>query len=388
MTRLKFALILLLVSASLRAESLGDLFQKTKAQVKAGHWAEALKTLDALDAEAAKPGNESYRRQLEGPTAFYRGVCEANLDRADEARASFQAFLAAMPSASIDPAMYSKKAVAAFETAAHQGPGGAAAAPEVVRGTASLFQSYQEFKPPPNAADLPDARWADGPVQFIMTSHEKRTWAALTNDGDRAEFVEKFWEARNPNPGKPDDNTYRTGFERRTAFADAHFNQDERKRGSMTDRGMVFVLLGPPTWGGRRPIRNGEDTAEASGMSTVTSADIALARAGAQLNSPSGRITSGQSAAIGDRMSGPGTQAAESDNNYQEVWHYRKELLPKQVGYLQVDVVFVTKHGYGTNVLQRETATLATLDAAKRKPADGDAKSLPSIPVPPKIGGQ
>ncbi|HTS02660.1 MAG TPA: GWxTD domain-containing protein, partial [Thermoanaerobaculia bacterium] len=370
-------------SASLRAESLGDLFQKTKSQVKAGQWSEALKTLDALDAEAARPGNESYRRQLEGPTAFYRGVCEANLDRADAARASFQTFLAAVPNASIDPAMYSKKAVAAFEAAARQA--GAHGAPAAVSGTGSLFQAYQEFKPPPNAADPPDAQWADGPAQFLMTAEEKRTWAGLSTDGDRAEFVEKFWESRNPHPGSG-ENTYRTGFERRVAFADAHFNQDEKKRGSMTDRGMVFVLLGAPTWGGRRPIRSGEDTAEAAGMSTTSSGAIAVAQANAQNNSPNGRITSGQSAAIADRMSGPGTQAAESNNNYQEVWHYRKELLPKNVGYLQVDVVFVTKHGYGSNVLQRDSATLATLAAAKKKPAD-EATAVPALPAAPKPGG-
>ncbi len=121
-------------------------------------------------------------------------------------------------------------------------------------------------------------------------------------------------------------------------------------------------------------------------MSTVTSGAVATAQAGAQVNSPSGRITSGQAAAIADRMTGPGTQAAESNNNYQEVWHYRKELLPKNVGYLQVDVVFVTKHGYGTNVLQRDTATLQTLDAAKRKPAD-EARAAPPLPAAPKPGG-
>ena len=366
MTRQKLVLILLLVSASLRAESLGDLFQKTKSQVKAGQWAEALKTLDTLDAEAARPGKESSRKQLEGPAAFYRGVCQANLDRADEARASFQVFLATVPNASIDPAMYSKKAVAAFQQA--RPSSGEAAPPAVSGGGPSLFQKYQEFKPPPNAADPPDARWADGPVRWIMTADEKRTWANLTSDDERAEFVGRFWEARNPHPGSV-DNTYRTGFERRAAFADVYFNQEETKRGSLTDRGMVFVLLGPPTWGGRRPIRTGEDTSEAAGMSTVSAAQVQMAQASAMASSPTGKISSGQAASIADSMTGPGTKAAESNNNYQEVWHYRKELLPKNVGYLQVDVVFVTKHGYGTNVLQRDPNTLTTLDAAKRRPS-------------------
>ncbi len=369
MTRSKVALILLLSAAALHAQSLSDLFQKTKTQVKAGQWRDALKTLDALEAEAGQPGNEALRQKVAAPVAFYRGVCEANLDRPDEARASFRTFLSAEPNASIDPAVYSKKAVAAFQAAVHQTGVSVAAAPGAIQGTGSLFQAYQEFRPPPNSADPPDARWADGPVQFIMTPDEKRTWAALSNDGDRQEFVEKFWAARNPHPETPDNNSYRTGFERRAAFADAHFNQDEKKRGSLTDRGMVFVLLGPPTWGGRRPIRTGEDTSEAAGMSSVTTLDLASAQARAVNSSPSGRVNSGQIAAINDRMTGAPTQAPDSNNNYQEVWHYRKELLPKGVGYLQVDVVFVTKKGYGSNILQRDTATIATLDAAKRRPA-------------------
>ena len=200
-----------------------------------------------------------------------------------------------------------------------------------------------------------------------MTADEKKTWATLTSGADRVEFVDKFWEARNPNPGSP-DNVFKTTFERRVAFADARFGRTEEKRGSLTDRGMVFVLLGPPTYGGRRPIRSGEDSSEAAGMSTFSSGSVAVALGSAAAASPSGKISSGQAAAIADRMTGPGSQAAESSNNYQEVWHYRKELLPKNVGYLQVDVTFVTKQGYGVDILQRDDPTLLTLAAAK-KPA-------------------
>ena len=71
---------------------------------------------------------------------------------------------------------------------------------------------------------------------------------------------------------------------------------------------------------------------------------------------------------IADRYSGPGTEAPNSDNDYQEVWHYRRDLLPKGVSYLQVDAVFITKKGYGKNVLQRDSDILTTLSAAKQKP--------------------
>src|SRR5438105_2754167 len=102
----------LAAASFLVAQTVPELFMKAKEQVKASAWADALKTLDTLGAEAAKPGNENIRTQLEGPAAFYRAVCEANLDQTEKARADFEIFLKAQPSASLDRAMYSKKAVA------------------------------------------------------------------------------------------------------------------------------------------------------------------------------------------------------------------------------------------------------------------------------------
>jgi len=367
----RFALFfaVFLTAMAAHAQTVPELFQKGKAQVKGEAWKEALATFNQVEAEAAKPVNEAYRKQLEGPLAFYRGVCQANLDMAEDARANFEMFLRGTPNATMDPAMYSKKAVAAFtqaKTAMEPPPDTARAS-----GAPSIFNAYQEYKPPPNISEPPSPTWADGPVAWIMTAEEKRTWAQLTSDGERAEFVEKFWASRNPN-GEGGENTFRTGFERRVAFADAKFVQDERKRGSMTDRGMVFVLLGPPTYGGRKPIRTGDDSSEAAGMSSVSSAAgqmaVAQARAPNGPDSAPTKLSSGQVASINSQYAGPGTQAPEAANNYQEVWHYRKELLPKGVSYHLVDVTFITKKGYGVNVLQRDSMTLTTLDAAKRKP--------------------
>jgi hypothetical protein len=55
------------------------------------------------------------------------------------------------------------------------------------------------------------------------------------------------------------------------------------------------------------------------------------------------------------------------------VWHYRREHLPKDIPYLQVDFEFVTKKGYGQNVLQRDSSTLDTLDRAKSRLRQGKA---------------
>jgi GWxTD domain-containing protein len=363
----RFAAAALFLSVSLSAQTLPELFQKAKAQVKGESWNEALKTLALLEAESAKPGNETARQQLEAPMAFYRGVCEANLGQADKAQTDFEIFQNLQPNASMDPSMYSKKAIAAFEAARKN-----TAPPVDSDGRASIFLAFQEFKLPPNSGEKVNENWGDGPVKWLMTPQEKSTWASLASGPEWQEFVDRFWESRNPQPGNS-DNIVKTGFDRRVAFADVHFVQAEGTRGSMTDRGMVFVLLGPPTYVGKKPIRTGDDSDEAEGLSSVGSHDQNIATVGAISSSPSGKISSGQAAVISAAHSGPGTKMIDTFQNWREVWHYRKELLPKGVGYHQVDVEFITKVGYGANVLQRDHATLATLDAARASTKKGPA---------------
>jgi GWxTD domain-containing protein len=344
--------ILTAVAGLAHAASLGELFGKVKEQVKAGSWSEALATMEVLDVEAAKPGNQKAQEQLAGPLSFYRGICDANLDNAVKAQADFEAFLGMQPNASIDDKVYSKKAVAAF----------AAAQKPIASAGPSIARAYQAFQPPARAIEPVSAAWGDGPVQWLMSLDEKAAWARLTTDPEREAFVTKFWLARD----SEDDHSFRPMFEKRVAFADANLTQDDkaRKPGSLTDRGMVFILLGPPTYGGRRPLKQREDANENSGVSSGNSASDAIA-----MNRATGPgSTSAQAVALADRQSAPNTRAPESAMNYQEVWHYRKELLPKGVSYLQVDATFITKKGYGVEVLQRDSDILTTLSAAKQKP--------------------
>jgi GWxTD domain-containing protein len=330
--RLAALLVLLAAPLVAVAPSLSELFEQAKSQVRSQSWSEALATLDRLELEAGKPGNEAAKTQLAGPIAFYRGVCEANLGQAERAEADFATFLQEKPGATIDEAIYSKKAVAAFQ-AASKGTG--------TQRSASLFHKFETFPSPPNMGEKPDERWADGPVKWIMTAEEKLSWAGLTEGAERAEFVQKFWEKRNPKPGS-DDNTARTGFDRRVAFADAHFRLDEQLRGSLTDPGMVFVLLGPPSWTGRKPVMANEERSISDGASLDEQWWMG-ARNSIHID---------------------GQRATNSDG-FREIWHYGREVLPKAVSASQVNVVFLTKTGYGRFVLQREPPTLAALDAAR-----------------------
>jgi GWxTD domain-containing protein len=277
------------------------------------------------------------------------------VDQAEKASADFETFLRLQPNASIDEKVYSKKAVAAF----------AQAQKSIASAGPSLLRAYQDFRPPVAAKDPVTAAWIEGPVVWLMSDGEKAAWSQLTTDPDRAAFVDKFWLARD----SEDDHSFRPSFEKRVAFADANFTQKDKseKRGSMTDRGMVFVLMGPPTYGGRRRLKAGEDKAQNAGMSSVGDHDSFVAQKQAVV-AGGGKTTSSNLASINDRYTGPGTEAPESSYDFQEVWHYRKELLPKGVGYLQVDATFITKKGYGMFVLQRDSDILTTMSAAKKKP--------------------
>jgi GWxTD domain-containing protein len=187
-----------------------------------------------------------------------------------------------------------------------------------------------------------------------MTSEERDAYSRLSDPVQRSEFITEFWKRRDPHPETP-ENEFREEFERRVAFADQRMAQDET-RGSLTDRGQVFVLLGPPTYVGRRPLRTGEDANDANGMMIYTQSDISNALHGK---------TGAQAAIIWDKMTGPNNALPNSDGNYREIWHYRRESLPQGISYLQVDFDFITKKGYGKNVMQRDDRTLSTLETAR-----------------------
>jgi GWxTD domain-containing protein len=190
-----------------------------------------------------------------------------------------------------------------------------------------------------------------------MTDGEKEMWKTLPDGNARIAFVETFWGARAP--------AFRKEFDRRVAFADANLAQDEEQLGSLSDRGMVFILMGPPTYAGRKPLRTGEDANEDAGMSTVGSQDEHINE---QLSKPTPdkrNVSSAKLATQSVKYGSPGRNAATAANNMIEVWHYRRELLPKAIPYHQVDFEFVTRQGYGANTLQRNTESVNTLDAAR-----------------------
>src|SRR6201996_1049527 len=85
--------------------------------------------------------------------------------------------------------------------------------------------------------------WLDQDVRWIITDEEAKAFKSLTNDEERDQFIEQFWQRRNPNPDSP-DNEFRDEHYARIAYANEHFAAG--KPGWLTDRGHIYISFGKP----------------------------------------------------------------------------------------------------------------------------------------------
>jgi GWxTD domain-containing protein len=77
-----------------------------------------------------------------------------------------------------------------------------------------------------------------------MTHAEYTAYRRLGTEPARRGFIRKFWSLRDPLP-ETSENELEREFWRRVSTADGHFAQDV-KPGWKTERGKVFIMLGPP----------------------------------------------------------------------------------------------------------------------------------------------
>lgn len=82
-------------------------------------------------------------------------------------------------------------------------------------------------------------------ARLIMTKEEDRIFMRLPDAPSRQEFIADFWLKRDPDPDTP-LNEYRQEFEARVEFVNKRFNK-EGGPGYNTDRGRVYIFMGPPT---------------------------------------------------------------------------------------------------------------------------------------------
>jgi len=86
-------------------------------------------------------------------------------------------------------------------------------------------------------------KWLDEDVRWIITDQERGAFKQLSNDEERDQFIEAFWQRRNPNPDSP-ENEYKEEHYRRIAYANEHFAAGVP--GWKTDRGRIYIMYGKP----------------------------------------------------------------------------------------------------------------------------------------------
>jgi len=354
--------VVLVTAAPVCAQTPQELFQTLKQKVNAGSWSDALATLARLDVAAATTENESLRERMAVAVAFYRGVCQANLGRSDEAVKSFREFFTFQPDATIDERLFSLNVVKAFETARK--------ASSATRG--SIAQSYARFRGSvPSVDDPADPRWADGPVKWILTPEELTEWSQLTDLSDRISFVRRFWAARS-NLLDRNGHSFQEEFERRVAYADQEFaEEDGERRGSLTDRGMVFVLLGPPVSAARERLRGSSNGVETGGETRQVPESDFVKR---KTNINTSLSVQARYAA---KLPGVENKVPSLEYEYLETWHFDSEISPMPVGFRELDVHYVTKRGRGRSSLQRDPTTISALGAAAQNGAGRRAAKVP-----------
>ncbi|MFY9700711.1 MAG: GWxTD domain-containing protein [Terriglobales bacterium] len=86
-------------------------------------------------------------------------------------------------------------------------------------------------------------KWLDEDVRWIITDEERSTFMQLSNDEERDQFIEAFWQRRDPTPDT-EENEYKEEHYRRIAYANEHFAAGIP--GWKSDRGHMYIVFGPP----------------------------------------------------------------------------------------------------------------------------------------------
>ncbi len=85
-------------------------------------------------------------------------------------------------------------------------------------------------------------KWLDEDVRWIITDEERSAFKQLSNDEERDNFIEAFWQRRDPTPDTI-ENEFKEEHYRRIAYANEHFPAGIP--GWRTDRGRIYIQYGP-----------------------------------------------------------------------------------------------------------------------------------------------
>jgi GWxTD domain-containing protein len=89
----------------------------------------------------------------------------------------------------------------------------------------------------------PYKKWLDEDVAYIITDEERAAFKQLSNDEERDNFIEAFWQRRDPTPDT-EENEFKEEHYQRIAYANEHFAAGVP--GWRTDRGRIYIVFGKP----------------------------------------------------------------------------------------------------------------------------------------------
>lgn len=328
-------------------------FAEAKKAYAAKNWDAAESSLRRMAELLSAPGMDAARTRALPAYYFYSAAVAFQKKDEERCREQLLRYFSASPTASVDPAAYPKRFVQIFEATRDKAAQAAPPEPagEIAGGVLPSYatRGVDETAIPANTGD---AAWAQGPVSALLLDSERKAWAALTDDDARRSFVARFWASLDPSP-ETADNEFQVEFYRRVQYADANFST-EATRGCLTDRGRVLLVLGPPSYAARSPIRSGQDQMTLMRSTDTIIVTTATGPVTVQVPNPKGAT--------------PGGVEGEM-----EAWYYRGDRVPRGVSFRELRFEFVTQRAYGKGVMQKEPRELLALRQATallRKNAD------------------
>jgi len=84
-------------------------------------------------------------------------------------------------------------------------------------------------------------KWLDEDVVWIISDEERAAFKQLSNDEERDQFIEAFWQRRDPTPDT-EENEFKEEHYQRIAYANEHFAAGIP--GWKSDRGRIYIMYG------------------------------------------------------------------------------------------------------------------------------------------------
>lgn len=283
------------------ANPAADLAEARRA-IDSGQYVQAVTLLERARSGTAELAADQQPAALSA-IHFYSALAQFHLGDNGKTRAHLTKFVEHTRNARIsDPTKYPRRFVDMFDNVYEQ-----------VNKDVTAFERYYPGFDARAAVETANLN-TDLAINLLGSRTEKREWEDRLDSGARIRFVADFWQRRDPTPGT-EQNELREMFARRAAFAD-HMFPGEQQRGALTDRGRIFVLLGPPSMVQRRALLKNKDNVQ--------------------------------------------VYFNEQVDGHMELWVYASEQLPIEIPKRAVQYRFVTQKGIGNGVLQRAEEAYAT----------------------------